>query len=157
MYGVVGEAVVRLDMNAKHDEKIRETQLVNGARGFIDQFNYPRRQSTALPQRINEGIVLRPTLVEAFGLEDAWQTWTHDQLAELSATVLRDELLIAARRVPGISSPALDPNYSFRAQHLAEQHSTQEPPFRAVAPRKPVVVEIRKRRVQAHYEQCLSA
>jgi hypothetical protein len=144
-------------MNAKHDEKIREIQLANGARGFIDQFNYPRRRSTELPQPVDERIVLRPTLVEAFGLEDAWQTWTQDQLAELCATVLRDELLIAARHVPGISSPALDPNYSFRARRLAEQQSAQEPPFRAFTPRKPVVVEIRKRRAPARYERRISA
>jgi len=28
-------------MNAKHDEKIRETQIANGAQGYIDQFIWP--------------------------------------------------------------------------------------------------------------------
>jgi len=138
-------------MNAKHDEKIRETQLANGAMGYIDQFNYPRPLFAELPQP-----AARPALVEAYGLEDAWQTWTQDQLAELCATVLRNELLIPAREVSGISSPALDPNYSFRAQRLAEQQSAQEPSFRAFAPRRPVVVEVRKRRV-AHHERRIAA
>jgi hypothetical protein len=136
-------------MNAKHDEKIRETQLANGARGFIDQFNYPRRQSTELPRRINKKIAPRPTFVEAFGLEDAWRTWTQDQLAELCATILRNELLVAPRCVPARqSSPALVPNHSFRAQRLAEQQSVQEPSFRAIArQRRAFAVVIRKRRL----------
>jgi hypothetical protein len=140
-------------MNAKHDEKIRETQLEHVAKGFIDQFNFPRRQSSAasteLPQQSNGKIALRPALVEAFGLQDAWQTWTQDQLVELCATTLRDEL-IEARRVPKWLPPVLDPNYSFRTRRLARHWAAQEPSYRAVAPCKYVDVEIRKRPASAH-------
>jgi hypothetical protein len=148
-------------MNAKHDEKIRETQLANGAKGFIDQFNYPQRESksfasTKLTRPFNDESVPHPVLVEPFGLQDPWLSWTPDQLAELCATALRNEF-IKGRRLPGMRRPELDRNTSFRARRLVDLEAAEEPSFRAVAPCKYFEVERRKRRMSAHNVRCVAA
>jgi hypothetical protein len=116
-----------------------ERAFENGA-AIPSEFQYlhasfGRFTSNESSQPVKDKIVLRPALVEAFGLHHPWLTWTPDQLLELCATTLRDEL-IEGRRPPRMWRPELDPNYSFRAHRFAERQAAQEPSFRAVAPCK---------------------